>query len=201
MSDIRKIIQIHNFDSSMIPANIDCDAFWNGLVQGTDLAQKSNKKVSLLIRSALIWGPSLTTIHFPFNHIQCSPEAFVANEHAIDALVPAFDKSSFFAPGLGSTSIGKLSDFGLFNSFRPSVAGPDPKSSFVLNRLAMAMRATGADCKHIMNLMWEYDGEITIHMLASPRWHGDKAWKLYGKFMREYLKQILKSSFPKLWLF
>jgi len=67
--------------------------------------------------------------------------------------------------------------------------------------VALGVRATAADCKHIINMTWEYDGEITIHMVASSRWHRDKAWMICGQFVREYIKQILKGSSSKLWLF
>jgi len=44
MDDVRKIIRIPSLSASHT-VDIECDAFWNGLVAGSDLAQKSNKKV------------------------------------------------------------------------------------------------------------------------------------------------------------
>ena len=44
MHDIRKIIQIPSHGHPEV--NVACDAFWNGLVAGSDRAQKANKKVN-----------------------------------------------------------------------------------------------------------------------------------------------------------
>jgi len=129
-----------------------------------------------------------------FFRIQCTPEAFVANEHALDMFTPIFDKSMYLTPGIGSTSIGKLSALGLSDHFLPSVAKSDPHSPLVIRQLAMAFRATGPDCLHITAMIWEYDEEITIHLLASPRWHSGEAWKIYEESLRSSLAQVLKGS-------
>ncbi|KAF9547930.1 hypothetical protein CPC08DRAFT_769342 [Agrocybe pediades] len=164
MDHVRNVIQVEEYDK--VSSNLGSATFWGGLVAESDLAMKANKS--------------------------CTPEKFIASEHLLDAIIPIFHKDLFFTPGLGSTSVGKLSSLNLFNDFRPSIASSDRLSPFVISSLALGLRITGPDTMHVMVMMWEYDGQLVVHLLASPRWHGEKAWKFYVNMIRNSLESILR---------
>ncbi|KAF4613135.1 hypothetical protein D9613_010699 [Agrocybe pediades] len=164
MDHIRNIVQVEEYDE--VSSKLGNAAFWGGLVAQSGLSMKENKS--------------------------CTPEKFVENEHLLDAIMPVFHKDLFFTPGLGSTSIGKLSSLNLFNEFRPSIAASNPLSPFVMSSLALGLRITGPDTMHVMVMMWEYDGELVVHLLASPRWHGEKVWKFYVDMIKNSLESVLQ---------
>ncbi|KAF9547929.1 hypothetical protein CPC08DRAFT_769341 [Agrocybe pediades] len=164
MENIRKILQVERCGS--ISAKLDNVAFWGGLVEEANLALKEVKA--------------------------CTPEKFVANEYILDGIIPIFHKDLFFTPGLISTSIGKLSSLKIFDDFRPSIAASDALSPFVITSLAVGLRMTGPDAMHVTVMIWEYDGELVVHLLASPRWHGEEAWKFYVHSVRDSVKCVLQ---------
>ncbi|KAF9558969.1 hypothetical protein CPC08DRAFT_763615 [Agrocybe pediades] len=121
-----------------------------------------------------------------------TPEAYAAVEHMMDSIVPSI--AALCAPGVGCSSIGRVSSLGLMDDFVPSRAMTDPCTPFVVEDLSFAVRATGADVMGKVIMLWEYDERLNIHLLGSPRWHSPDSWMCFEACVRRLIGNVIQSE-------
>ncbi|KAF4613246.1 hypothetical protein D9613_010774 [Agrocybe pediades] len=119
-------------------------------------------------------------------------EAYAAVEHMMDSIVPSI--GPLCSPGVGCSSIGRVSSLGLMDDFVPSRAMADPCTPFIVEDLSFAIRATGADVMGKIVMLWEYDERVNIHLLGSPRWHSPDSWVRFEACVRRLIGNVIQSE-------
>ncbi|KAF9558970.1 hypothetical protein CPC08DRAFT_724185 [Agrocybe pediades] len=166
MAFIRKCIEIEN--DGQATATVQGTDFWNNVVADTTGQLKALKDAG------------------------SNPEAYIAMEHMMDSIVPSI--GPLCAPGIGCSSIGRVSSLGLMDEFVPSRATADPCTPFVVEDLSIAIRATGAEFMGKIVFFLEYDERLNIHIIGSPRWHRPDSWLRLEACVRRLIRESVRSE-------
>ena len=118
---------------------------------------------------------------------QTRHETYIAVQNGIEASIPAFRADDLQIPGIMSSSSGNLDQLGLLSKWRPS----NPDAVLTLDHLTLAIRVSGPA---VVCTLWEYDGQLTLHLQGARKWQSDEAWRFFGEAARGGVQCIVQGT-------
>lgn len=112
-----------------------------------------------------------------------SLDAYLTRETAMNQLSSAFSPAILQAVTPIISSIGDLERLGLLNAYLPSAKNP----TLTVNDLVFAIRVK---LPIIIALIYQYNGELSLHLHTSAEFSGDEDVKLLSGLFQQWVTEI-----------
>lgn len=114
---------------------------------------------------------------------QKSLEAYLTRETTMNAIAGAFSPAILQAVTPVISSIGDLERLNLLNAYLPSAKNP----TLTINDLVFAIRVR---LPVIIALIYQYNGELSLHLHTSAEFASDEHIKLIGGLFDQWVEEI-----------
>ena len=136
----------------------------------------------------VLFGHEFTKYLDLFIYLQVIPKTLFTDQNRYTAAQGAL-ASEAFAAGILSTSIGDIDKLGHLDRWRSSTAAE--RSALVIERLILSVRMPQPT---IACTCYQWDGQFTLHLQGSSRFHSQDMWQYFGKAVESRVRHILGTA-------